>query len=225
MNHQDPQYIIFYLACAIIAITFHEAAHAWVAWKRGDNTAYMLGRVTCNPIPHIDPFGTILLPLMLSLSGAPMFGWAKPVPVREGRLKSPRWDGALVAVAGVTANILLAVFFSACVSLLLHLELEGGMATTLTNFLLMAVQLNLVFAVFNLLPIPPLDGYRFFSTFLPPRVSFKLARIEPYGIWVLLGLIFVAPLLGSQINLLGILIGQPVAFLMDVIFTAVGMPQ
>jgi len=227
MGGMDPQSIIFYVVASIMAITFHEAAHAWVAWKRGDQTAYMLGRVTFNPVPHIDPFGTIILPLILALSGAPMFGWARPVPVREGRLKSPRWDGALVAIAGVTVNFFLAVFFSGCLALLVYTEAEGSLVLTLVKFLLLAIQVNLVFAVFNLLPIPPLDGYRFFNTFLPPRVTFKLARIEPYGIWVLLGVLFLSPMLanamGGNFNPAHLLIIEPVNYLRDGIFAVMGM--
>lgn len=228
MQDMTPTTIVFYIVAAIMAITFHEAAHGWVAWKRGDPTAFQQGRVTFNPLSHIDPVGTIFLPLMLALSHLPMFGWARPVPVNEGRLKSPRWDGALVSIAGIAANLILAVFFALSLRLTAEYVPPGGYQENLITFLLLAVQLNLVFAVFNLLPFPPLDGYRFFSTFLPTRARIALARIERHGLWlVLFGLLLLPWLLksftGLQFDPLRFLVVRPVMFLQDALFGVVGL--
>jgi Zn-dependent protease len=183
----------------IIAITFHEAAHGFVAWRLGDDTAYQLGRVTFNPIRHIDPVGTIILPAALYLTTGFMFGYAKPVPVNFRRLRRPRRDMVLVAAAGPGINIVLAV----ASAILLHLvPLEGAMATRIAgSILVVSVTVNVILAVFNMLPLPPLDGGRVAVGLLPYPLAVRLARLERYGMFILLGAIFLLPWIGSQLGI------------------------
>ncbi len=184
----------------IIAITFHEAAHGIVAWRLGDDTAYSLGRVTLNPIKHIDAFGTILLPALLLLTKAPfLFGWAKPVPVNFGRLNRPRRDMVLVAAAGPATNILLAVVSS----LLLHLlpVVPDWANEPFGRSLQISIWINVLLAVFNMLPLPPLDGGRVAVGLLPDQLAFPLARLERWGLFILIGVLFIVPLLGDQLGL------------------------
>ncbi len=213
----DPGTLVNWLLASLIAITFHEAAHGWVAWKRGDPTAYQQGRVTFNPLKHIDPFGTVILPAVMILSGMPFtFGWAKPVPVFFERLKNPRWDGVLVALAGPGINLALALAAAALLSLLQKLDILSGAGGA---FLVSFLTINLVLAVFNLLPVPPLDGYRVVSGFLPLRLSKKLARIERYGLGVVLLGLFVTPwllgLMGVRFDPMAVLLREPVLWLME----------
>jgi Zn-dependent protease len=184
----------------IIAITFHEAAHGFVAHQLGDDTAWRLGRVSLNPIRHIDPFGTILLPGMLLLLGAPvLFGYAKPVPVNFGALRRPRRDAMLVAAAGPATNIALAVI----ASLAFHIVgyLPGTAAEWLTDNLRNALILNVMLAVFNLFPLPPLDGGRILVSLLPKPAAIAVARLEPFGLLILIGLLIVLPVIGSQLGI------------------------
>jgi Zn-dependent protease len=183
----------------IIAITFHEAAHGFVAHQLGDDTAWRLGRVSVNPIRHIDPFGTILMPGMLLLLGSPvLFGYAKPVPVNFGALRSPRRDTMLVAAAGPATNIALAVI----ASLAFHIVgyLPGTAAEWLADNLRNALILNVMLAVFNLFPLPPLDGGRILVALLPKPAAIAVARLEPFGLLILIGLLIVLPLIGSQLG-------------------------
>ncbi len=183
----------------IIAITFHEAAHGFVAHQLGDDSAWRLGRVSLNPIRHIDPFGTILLPGMLLLLGAPvLFGYAKPVPVNFGALRQPRRDTMLVAAAGPATNIALAVV----ASLAFHIVgyLPGTAAEWLADNLRNALILNVMLAVFNLFPLPPLDGGRILVSLLPKPAALAVARLEPFGLLILIGLLIVLPLIGSQLG-------------------------
>jgi Zn-dependent protease len=184
----------------IVAVTFHEAAHGFVAYLLGDDTAWRLGRVSFNPAKHIDPFGTILLPGLLLLLHAPfLFGYAKPVPVNFSRLRSPRRDMVLVAAAGPAMNIALAVAAAAAFHLVGALPVTA--ARWLADNLKNALILNVVLAVFNLFPLPPLDGGRILVGILPNAVAGPVARLEPYGLAILIGLLIVLPLLGAQLGI------------------------
>ncbi|ABD06953.1 Peptidase M50 [Rhodopseudomonas palustris HaA2] len=178
----------------VIAITFHEAAHAYVARACGDNTAWMLGRVTLNPIKHIDPFGTVLLPLLLLAIQSPfLFGYAKPVPVNFRGLRNPRRDMILVAAAGPAINLALALIAAIAIRLI---DLPGETGEWLMRNLANALLINVVLAIFNLIPIPPLDGGRIAVGLLPRVLGRPLARLEPYGMLILIGLVFLMPLAG-----------------------------
>ncbi len=183
------QKIAVFAIPVIFAITLHEAAHGFIAMKFGDKTAWMLGRVTANPLKHIDPIGTILVPLLTFLAGGILFGWAKPVPVNFGNLRHPKQDMFWVAAAGPGANILMALFWAAIIKLVHVLPL-----TAYSQPLMLmggaGVTINAVLAALNLLPIPPLDGGRIAVSLLPSRWAYGLSRVEPYGMYILIALIF-----------------------------------
>lgn len=184
----------------VIAITFHEAAHGFVAHRLGDNTAWQLGRVSFNPLKHIDPFGTVMLPGILLLSHAPfLFGYAKPVPVNFRNLSHPRIDMVWVALAGPVTNILLALAAALAFHGLGLVPANGAqwVADNLQNALI----INVILAVFNMLPIPPLDGGRVAVGLLPNVLAAPLARLEPYGLLILIGVLLLLPMLGSQFGL------------------------
>jgi len=181
------------LALLVISLGIHEAAHAWVALKCGDTTARDLGRITLNPIPHIDPFMTVILPVLMVVSGGFFFGGAKPVPVNYHNLRHPLRDMALVAVAGPFSNFLLAIFFYLAEKLMvqeLHLWRQGTVGQLI---LASAVDFNLVLAAFNLLPIPPLDGSRVMTWLLPSGLREGYAALERFGILLVFGLILFVP--------------------------------
>jgi Zn-dependent protease len=189
--------ISIWLLPLLFAITFHEAAHAYVARFLGDHTASQLGRVSLNPIRHIDPFGTVLLPGLLLLAHSPfLFGYAKPVPVNFRALRHPRMGMVLVAAAGPATNIALAI--AAALSFHLVGYLPSTAAQWTARNLQNAVVINAILAVFNLFPLPPLDGGRIAVGLLPVALGRWLARLEPYGMTILIGLIIVLPLLGTQ---------------------------
>jgi Zn-dependent protease len=182
------QTILIYALPVLFAITVHEAAHGYVARHFGDNTAYMMGRVTLNPIKHIDPIGTILMPLMLyfATNGAFLFGYAKPVPVNFGQLRHPKRDSVWVALAGPASNFIQAILWAVVFIVL------AAAGVSERFFLAMAkagVLVNLVMWAFNLFPLPPLDGGRVLVGLLPPRQGYALSRIEPWGFFIVMGLV------------------------------------
>lgn len=210
----------------LIAVTLHEAAHGYVAWILGDPTAHSMGRVTLNPFAHVDRFGTVVLPGLLLLLQAPfLFGYAKPVPVSVARLRNPKRDMIMVAAAGPVANIFLAV----CAAVLFHIVafVPDVASEWLARNLINALQLNLVLAVFNLLPIPPLDGGRILTGLLPYPLAIRLAAMERYGLMLIIAIIFLVPFVSGQmgysIDIFPYLVGIPVEALGKFILTFTGV--
>lgn len=206
----------------LFAITLHEVAHGWLANRLGDPTAKMMGRLSLNPLRHIDPVGTVLVPLsmlaMTSLAGGQplVFGWAKPVPVTWQNLGNVRRDTALVALAGPGANLLMAVGWA----LLLRLAVSYGdgfawAGVPLAYMAVLGIGLNLILMVLNLIPVPPLDGGRVMSSVLPPRLGWQLGRLEPYGLVILLVLLLT--------GVLWQIVGPPVALLQQALLSLIGL--
>lgn len=200
MTHNVIYLITIWAIPVIIAVTFHEAAHGLVAYLLGDDTAWWLGRVSLNPTRHIDPFGTILLPgILLALHAPFLFGYAKPVPINFRKLRSPRRDMMLVAAAGPLMNILLATVAALGFHVVGYLPATAGQ--WLFDNLKNALILNVVLAMFNLFPLPPLDGGRILVGILPKSIAARVVRLEPYGLAILIGLLIILPMLGAELGL------------------------
>ncbi len=192
MNQPDLLSIAIPFAIVLVALTIHEAAHAWTADRLGDSTARLLGRVSLNPIVHIDPIGTLLLPLLAAYSGLPIIGWAKPVPVNTSRLRHPQRDFAIIAAAGPISNLLQAL----AAGIVLHLlwpsqgAAPAAYDSLALNVLLEFVQINVFLALFNLLPVPPLDGGNVLAGLLPPAAANMFVAMRPFGFVILYALMF-----------------------------------
>lgn len=178
----------FGLGVLAVSVSLHESAHAWTAERLGDPTGRLHGRVTLNPLAHVDPVGTILFPLITWMVAGLLFGWARPVPLVPDRLRSPRWGGAVVATAGPGSNLLLAGFL--LVLLRVVVVASGAVEGRLVELLEIGLVLNVVLGVFNLIPIPPLDGSWILESLLPRSVSGWFAVLRPYGFFLLLGLLY-----------------------------------
>jgi Zn-dependent protease len=219
--------ISVWLIPAVTAITLHEAAHGWVAWKLGDDTALRMGRVTFNPLKHIDRVGTIILPGLLILTGAPfLFGYAKPVPVNFGCLHHPKRDMMWVAAAGPGINIAMAFIAALAFHLVPFLPVGGTMEWVADN-LRNAFLINVVLAVFNMFPLPPLDGSRVVASLLPIEQARKFLKLDRYGLLILMALLILPPLIGSQLgldlNILRWILLPPVEFVYDILIRAAGL--
>lgn len=174
----------------IFAITVHEVAHGWIAKKLGDPTAMMMGRLTLNPLKHIDVIGTVVLPVMLWVTTGFVFGWAKPVPITWQNLKRPKRDMGLVAIAGPAANLLMVIIWAIVVKVTLLVSPDGGyFATPIVYMGIAGVLINSILMILNLLPLLPLDGGRVLSSLLPGPLSWKLSKLEPFGLPILLVLL------------------------------------
>lgn len=211
------QKIIIWAIPVIFAITAHEVAHGWVAMKLGDRTAQMMGRLTLNPIKHIDPVGTILIPSILLVMGGFIFGWAKPVPVSYQNLRNPKMDMAWVALAGPMANLVMAIIWTIVVKVGLELYQSGIAVGEPMLFMGIAgVLINTMLMMLNLLPLPPLDGGRILVSVLPGPLSWQVSRLEPYGFFILVGLLYLGviskllmPMMSGFISLLAMLFNMP----------------
>jgi len=212
------QKIIIWAIPVIFAITVHEVAHGWVALQFGDRTAQMMGRLTLNPIKHIDPLGTIILPGLLLLTGTGfIFGWAKPVPVTFQNLRKPKADMAWVAIAGPIANLIMAIIWALVAKLgVTLLQSHVAIGEPMLYMAVAGVLINAMLMMLNLLPIPPLDGGRILVSLLPGPLAWKVNQIEPYGFFILIGLVYFGilnlvlwPLIGAFINLLATVFSLP----------------
>lgn len=211
MEPSLPQVVAVYAIPVVLAITLHEAAHAFAAARLGDRTAQMHGRMTINPLRHIDPVGTLLVPALIllaskALGGGLLFGWARPVPIVASNLRSPRRDMGIVAAAGPGANIAMALLWALALKILVVAAID---VEFLVRMAVAGVLVNLALAVLNLVPIPPLDGGRIVASLLPERLSNAYSRIEPWGLFLLLALLatgalggLIAPVIDGAVDLI-----------------------
>ncbi len=205
------------LPVLLLSVVLHELAHAWVARREGDDTAEKLGRITLNPIPHLDPVGSFLVPIILaSLPGGFIFGWARPVPVDRSKIRTGAWGDIRVSLAGIAVNLILAVLFAAALLPAVLLTGPTGLGAILRGIGYYGVLINLILAVFNLIPIPPLDGSHVVYYLLPRRLRAAYQSIGSVGVPILLVLLFFVPEGFS-------LVMRPVNFMTDVLFSAFGL--
>lgn len=198
------QNLIVWIPPVLLAVTLHEYGHGWMAKRLGDRTAEMMGRLTINPIKHIDPIGTVVVPAIMLMTGGFIFGWAKPVPITYQNLNNPKKDMAMVALAGPGANLIMLICWAILIKVATVLPPSVG-----TMLILMGqagILINCILMLLNLLPIPPLDGSRILMSYLPGPLSYKLAKLEPYGLFIILGLLLTG-VLGKILNpmLMGVL--------------------
>ena len=209
------QRIVVWVLPVIFAITVHEVAHGWVAKKKGDNTAFMLGRLTLNPIKHIDIVETIIVPGLLLITGTGMiFGWAKPVPVNTRNFKNMKKDMALVAVAGPVSNLIMAIAWALIARLGIILDSEA-VSLPLIYTGIAGISINLVLALLNLIPIPPLDGSRIITAFLPNKIAWQYNQLERYGFFFLIALVYTGGL--------SYILGYPMAIAQQIFFSIAGL--
>ena len=217
MSFNMVQQVTVWLLPVLFAITVHEVAHGWVARMLGDPTAMMMGRLTLNPFKHIDPVGTVLVPLiLLLLPGGFIFGWAKPVPVTWENLRNPKKDMALVAIAGPAANLLMAIFWTIVLKIGILLSMQGGSPSMFLAAVGVAgIFINAILMILNLLPLPPLDGGRILVGLLPGPLAWKVSRLEPYGFFILVALL--------ATGILGAIIGPPILWLIATLSEMTGL--
>lgn len=216
MDHLSlVQRIVVWILPVVFAITAHEAAHGWAAKKRGDNTAFLLGRLTLNPLKHIDWLGTVILPCLLLVTGTGfIFGWAKPVPVDTRNFKRPLQDMALVALAGPLSNLLMALAWALLARVGVMIGIEA-VSLPLIYSGVAGITINLVLFLINLLPIPPLDGSRVLTGLLPARMAWQFAKIEPYGFYILLALLY--------FNVLNVVLAYPLYLAQKMLMALAGL--
>jgi len=212
-----PWKVATWLIPLIIAIVFHEVSHGVVANMLGDPTARQRGRLTFNPIKHVDPFGTLLLPMILAVSGAPIFGWAKPVPVVAKRLRNPRFHMVLVALAGPGMNLLLAFVAALLLAALVALQPAGLLWLFIGQNLLNFLAINVFLAIFNMIPLPPFDGGHVVEGLLPAGLSRHYAKLNRFGLLLFIFLLLVVPMLFPNANIVERLIGPPARWLIHVL--------
>lgn len=210
-----PQFVAVAILPILFAITVHEVAHGWVAKYFGDPTAQRLGRLTLNPIKHIDPIGTVVVPGLLLVLGGFIFGWAKPVPVTWENLRNPKRDMAIVAAAGPVANLIMALFWAVVARVGLQLGSLSWAGIPMQYMGQFGIEINVVFMVLNLLPLPPLDGGRVAVGLLPGPWAWQLARLEQFGFFILIGLL--------ATGILGRIIGPPIHLVERLVLSVVGL--